>query len=822
MKKPNAKAAGGKTGGRGGELGGERREIQLSASSPKPVEVRHLETPPRYQRRERIHPRRVLPRVREGKERAFHSGTRQLVFQRPRAIAAPLRAATDDVSLGTNTELTKPGQQQLASVVDEPSVAINGDVVLYTGNWYAARSIDAGRTFAYIDPFTSFPNPPNLGFCCDQVVNYIASIDTFVWLLQYGPTAGPQADNIQRLAFAKTDDVKAGRWRLFDITTRTLGLSGQFLDFPDLAVGANALYVTTNVFTPEGQSGGAAVIRIPIAGIASGQVTAQPFVSTQLNSVRVAQNCGTRAFFAAHQDTSTLAVFTWDEGQGAPVQNTVEVARWIPGNGYQSRTPDGRSWLDRADPRITGATLAGTELYFAWAVDAGSNQRPKPFIQIARIDSQNLTLLENINIFDSDSATCYAALSTNVNDEVGVSYMIGGGSRFPAHVVGILTGARKDVLVSAGDRGPLPNANNGNGEWGDYLTVRPVFPDRKLFAATGYTLQGAGDGDGSNRDATPRFVTFGRTSDVGPGVQGISVSGTPAPAPPIARKPLPPIPRSDGDPIADVNTLPIVSPDVAAQIKAAAGLSEGGGPVAAPAREQALPLQPESDTPGSERWPVKTGQDPDRAKVGKNMIDGNDLGAGIVEATIEELVSLPRPPGLEDAKKDPPEFTDVRANVTEVTIWRLEATIIALKHEKDGDYHLVLQGASGAEMVAEIPTPTPEFVGDSPWLNNISQARQEVDDKLVSQLSPAAFTLLDDKFVPHGAATFRSRQAAAPTLSFVTPKPGSGVTQPLFSTQITPTAARITGIGFFDRAHGATGAAPNVVELHPVLKVEWL
>src|SRR6266851_3576643 len=140
----------------------------------------------------------------------------------------------------------------------------------------------------------------------------------------------------------------------------------------------------------------------------------------------------------------------------------------------QSRTPDGQTWLDRADPRITGATLAGTELYFAWGVNAGSNHRPQPFVQIARIDSQNLTLLENINVFDPDSATCYGALSSNADKEVGISYMIGGGPRFPSHAVGILTAARKDVIVAAGDRGPLPK--NGSGEWGDYLTVRPVFP----------------------------------------------------------------------------------------------------------------------------------------------------------------------------------------------------------------------------------------------------------------------------------------------------------------------------------------------------------
>jgi hypothetical protein len=796
-------------------------EIRLQAPAPQLIQVKHLDVPPRYERRERIHVRRILPRVREGKEREFHSLSRAVMFHAPLVRATAVHAATDELTLVTNTELTGPGQQQLASNVDEPSVAVNSQVVVYTGNWYAARSSDGGQTFQYIDPFTAFPDPPNLGFCCDQVVNYIASIDTFVWLLQYGPKAGPDANNIQRLAFAKTADVIAGRWRLFDLTTNNLGVAGEFLDFPDLAVGANSLYVTTNIFTAQGQSAGAAVVRIPTDSIDVGPVAAQLFVSPDLNSFRVAQNCGTRAFFATHEDTSTLNVFTWDEGEPKPVRNAVEVARWIDGLGFHSRTPDGRTWLDRADSRITGATLAGTELYFAWGVDANSNQRPKPFVQMARIDTQNLTLLENINIFDPDSATCYGALSTNGNGEVGMSYMIGGGLRFPSHVVGILTGTRRDVIVAASDRGPLQDPRTGNGEWGDYLTVRPVFPDRSLFAATGYTMKGAGDG--SNRDVTPRFVVFGRAADAaGVPVSAPVIPGTPPPKPPVPPGPLPPTPAADGGPITDVNTLSVVSASVAAKIKDAAGL--GNSPVAAPmaAPELAVPVKPEQDTPGSERWPVKTGQDQDRAKVGKNVINGVDLGAGIVETTVEELTSLPRPPGLEDPAKDPPQFKSIRDGVTEITIWRIEATITALKHEPDGDYHLVLQAASGEEMVAEIPTPTKEFVGDSPWINNIAQARQQVDDKLVKHLSAAAFALKDDKYVPHGALMFQPRETADPRLSFVTPPENSGIIQPLFQTAITPTPARITGVGFFDRAHGATGAAPNVIELHPVLKVEWL
>ncbi len=289
------------------------------------------------------------------------------------------------------------------------------------------------------------------------------------------------------------------------------------------------------------------------------------------------------------------------------------------------------------------------------------------------------------------------------------------------------------------------------------------------------------------------------------------------PAPPVRYEFLFATPTGDGAPITDVNTLPVVSASVAAKIKAAAGLgvdaTHGGAlsPVA---------LQPEADKPGTESWAVKTGQDTDRAKVGKNVVNGIDLHAGIVEAALEELVILPRPPGLEDATKDPPAFSHIRDGVTEVTIWRIEAQIIALKHESDGDYHLVLQGPSGQEMVGEIPTPTTLFIGDSPWMDNIKTARSQVDAKLVSQLKPTDFALVNGKYVRQGTASADPGRNAG--ISFVTAEEGSGRSQPLFQTAIAPTSARITGVGFFDRAHGATGAAPNVIELHPILKIEWL
>ena len=123
-------------------------------------------------------------------------------------------------------------------------------------------------------------------------------------------------------------------------------------------------------------------------------------------------------------------------------------------------------------------------------------------------------------------------------------------------------------------------------------------------------------------------------------------------------------------------------------------------------------------------------------------------------------------------------------------------------------------------MIGEIPTPRPPFVlAQSPWLPNIQTARQAVDDKLVRQLSPADFVPFGDKLVPREAI---AAPVAPPDLpeSFATPAVGVG---PAFKTRIAPTRARITGVGFFDRVHGQMGVSQsNGIELHPILKIEWL
>jgi hypothetical protein len=513
-KSPKKKAASKKKAAPKKKAAAKSLTVKLTAVKAVEVKVKYLKKLYKFSEArptDIIHVRKTLPKIKAGAKMRDMVPTAAMAFGQDMAVGkrrgaamgvAPM-APTDTISLFKNVQLNDVATQDTASHVCEPSTAVNGLVVFYTGNWFAAVSTNGGTSFLYVNPYNTFPNPPGMVFCCDQVVHYVKSIDTFVWLLQYGKDG--TGKNIQRIAYATTAKVKTGNWKYFDITPASLGLAaGTWLDFPDLSTSTNKLYMTSNNFNSAGAWQASVVARISLTSFTTGVLSATSYKSTSFSSFRVAQNCGTTAYFVAHKSNSALRVFTWPEASAAPTTNDVSVASWAS-SGYSSITPDNKNWLSRADGRHTGATLAGNELWFAWgSAKGGANNRPQAFVQIARINATTKALLENINLWSATSATFYAGLSTNSNGEVGASFAMGGGPLFPQHVVGILTGTRRQVVTFAGSRGPSDN------KWGDYLTVRRNYPKEKQFVATGYVLKnGAG-----NSDATPNFTVFGRSSDI--------------------------------------------------------------------------------------------------------------------------------------------------------------------------------------------------------------------------------------------------------------------------------------------------------------------
>jgi hypothetical protein len=137
----------------------------------------------------------------------------------------------------------------------------------------------------------------------------------------------------------------------------------------------------------------------------------------------------------------------------------------------------------------------------------------------------------------------------------------------------------------------------------------------------------------------------------------------------------------------------------------------------------------------------------------------------ITQTTIATLVAQPAPSSLP---------SNNRVQPTETTVFQLHDTLTEFKLENDSDYHLVLSDGAGHTMIAEIPDPA--CVGSSsPLLSQIKNARSE----------------FDARYTPTGS----------------------------FQTVNVPVT--VTGVGFFDFLHGQAGVAPNGIELHAVLDVQF-
>jgi hypothetical protein len=176
-----------------------------------------------------------------------------------------------------------------------------------------------------------------------------------------------------------------------------------------------------------------------------------------------------------------------------------------------------------------------------------------------------------------------------------------------------------------------------------------------------------------------------------------------------------------------------------------------------------------------QRWSVKTGADAGAANLVTQVP---------VAGTIAGMVALAVPAVL------PP---DARSPGAEETVWELDATLTGYKHESDGDYHLVIADGEGHTMIAEIPDPA-ALASGSFFADQITAARQAFDN----QFGLRSTTATQSAATPQFAAA-----AMAPALI----QASESVT--------------IRGLGFFDFAHGQDGVAPNAIELHPVISIEF-
>ena len=213
--------------------------------------------------------------------------------------------------------LTSGGVNGTVGTTAEPSGASGGGVVFATANWLAAYSMDGGGSFTELDPTTIFPADV-VGFCCDQIVQYVPSIDRFIWLLQ---------GNGFRLATASPADIISSggtAWTYWNLPPTLFDAAGACSDYPDLSVGDNALYMSWDTCActtpPVGCRSGLQVSRTSLAGLAAGGTITIDYTDPPDPSVawgsHVSQDTGDEVFWAGHNTNSEMRVFSPGGGVG--------------------------------------------------------------------------------------------------------------------------------------------------------------------------------------------------------------------------------------------------------------------------------------------------------------------------------------------------------------------------------------------------------------------------------------------------------------------------------------------------------------------------
>ena len=389
----------------------------------------------------------------------------------------------------------------------DSNVASGGDnsVVLASGNTYAALSTDGGATFAGVNPSTVFPSAAvagvHGGLCCDQVIQYVPGIDRFVWLMQYWRDAtGP---NMLRIASASASAVVssgATAWTYWDLPSTLFGLGTGWMDYPDLAVGDNHLYMSVD------QVGvGLLVARISLAQVQAGGSINIGYTNPALSSTayfsHLTQNTGDEIFWAGHNNSSQMQVFSLHSASNTYFWRNVNINSWNNTTAnYTSTAADGTDWYSSArgvgGSWIIGAARAGNDIWFAWNAASGGGFA-QPHSQLVRVNPSTYNLVSQQQVWNGSVAFSHPCLSSSPAGEISMSLAFGGAAFDASHAVGYWG----DYVVY------YPRLSDHSlGRQGDYYGLRRASPDANQFSASGYSRQTVA---GTQR-YEPHYILFGR------------------------------------------------------------------------------------------------------------------------------------------------------------------------------------------------------------------------------------------------------------------------------------------------------------------------
>jgi hypothetical protein len=420
----------------------------------------------------------------------------------------------------------------LTSTVDEPSVANNGVIVFYCGNWYCARSEDGGSNWTTISPYADmgfYPNG-NPKFCCDQDVVFDPTNQVFIWYRQAveNPMTG---QGFFRLGISPD----ANHWSNYDIyptnVSNVFSIHDMF-DLPQLALSDKYLYIKSNIYESNSYKG-TIFIRWLLEDLKNNSPARFDFYiakSGGFNYIPV-QGAKNKMYFAAQLSNTRMRIYEWDEGSSspmAPFDVPIDPSILAVQGQMKCPSPGGFNWCARADYRMLSGIYqndssnnGSSTITFFWNAGQGGDFQ-FPFIDAATFRTEDMAYIGRPLLWSSEHAWLYgfAHPDPKNNSKVGIAAFAGSGNiPYPSIAVGT-NNMNGGIASSPWDMQPAITGTNapGNNKWGDYLRIRPHSGSGEDWISSGYILKGGT----SSTQIQPMFLVVGFNSSRISNATGIS------------------------------------------------------------------------------------------------------------------------------------------------------------------------------------------------------------------------------------------------------------------------------------------------------------
>jgi hypothetical protein len=415
-----------------------------------------------------------------------------------------------------------------------PNVASSGNKIFEVFESFAARSVDNGQTWGYVNPYTAFPNgaAPEFaaGFWGRQRLAQDPSRGLIIWALQYGYAAGMEANGIRiAVAHAGSDlsTEPTQTWSYYDITGATLGIrAGKGIEVHQLQVSNGWAYLSVNIFDPATSSAvNGGIVRLSLAAMALGGSLSAGEVqfynppdapySARTFSMTPVNGATSTIYFGSVTGETSFRVLTWSDGSPTPAAITnitnLDATKDPGANLWDCGGPDLSNPCGVADSRVqTGwtTTAFGGEVGFLWNSDRRPAQgRPLPFVRGLVLRASDLSVKAQPDLFtNAGNAANFAWIypSIAVNDRghlAGTVTLTPGPGTTAAPQAPAMWGFLRDDLttganaasgwdtfeIAAGTHGPDLN------DWGAWSGAVKHAEFGNTWLLAGHIMSGSGD-----------------------------------------------------------------------------------------------------------------------------------------------------------------------------------------------------------------------------------------------------------------------------------------------------------------------------------------